>query len=209
MYYTVYKITNWFNGKIYIGIHKTDDLNDNYMGSSKYLKNSIEKYGLGYFTREYLQIFDNPDDMYEMEAQLVNNEFINNINTYNLKKGGLGGWDFVNKNMNIEHCKLGQQNFCKRKEDLKFAEYIKQKVREIKIKRYGLNYNALFKGKNHSEETKQKISNTTKERLKDPTKNSQFGTMWICNVDLQENKKIKKDEIIPSGWIAGRNKWKT
>ena len=38
-------------------------------------------------------------------------------------------------------------------------------------------------------------------------KNGSFGTMWICNVDLQENKKISKDDEIPDGWVKGRNKW--
>ena len=38
-------------------------------------------------------------------------------------------------------------------------------------------------------------------------KNGSYGTMWICNLDLKENKKIKKDDPIPEGWIAGRNKW--
>lgn len=37
--------------------------------------------------------------------------------------------------------------------------------------------------------------------------NSQFGTMWICNTDLKQNKKILKTEEIPRGWICGRNKW--
>jgi len=37
--------------------------------------------------------------------------------------------------------------------------------------------------------------------------NSQYGTMWICNIELEENKKISKNDIIPEGWIKGRNKW--
>lgn len=38
--------------------------------------------------------------------------------------------------------------------------------------------------------------------------NSQYGTMWICNIELKENKKISKDIDIPEGWVRGRNKWK-
>jgi hypothetical protein len=38
-------------------------------------------------------------------------------------------------------------------------------------------------------------------------KNSQYGTIWICNKKLQQNRKISKDEQIPNGWIKGRNKW--
>ena len=41
-------------------------------------------------------------------------------------------------------------------------------------------------------------------KLKDPTKNSQFGTMWITNKVV--NKKIKKTEQIPEGWYRGRLK---
>jgi hypothetical protein len=37
--------------------------------------------------------------------------------------------------------------------------------------------------------------------------NSQAGTMWICNLITEKNMKIPKGEI-PTGWIAGRNKWK-
>jgi hypothetical protein len=37
--------------------------------------------------------------------------------------------------------------------------------------------------------------------------NSQAGTMWICNLETKENKKVSNGQI-PIGWIAGRNKWK-
>ena len=37
-------------------------------------------------------------------------------------------------------------------------------------------------------------------------KNNQFGTMWISNINTNQSKKIRKDDQIPNGWIAGRNK---
>ena len=37
--------------------------------------------------------------------------------------------------------------------------------------------------------------------------NSQYCTMWICNIELEENKKISKNDIIPEGWIKGRSAW--
>jgi len=36
------------------------------------------------------------------------------------------------------------------------------------------------------------------------TGNTQFGSMWICNKSLKENKKISKTETIPTGWQKGR-----
>ena len=38
-------------------------------------------------------------------------------------------------------------------------------------------------------------------------RNSQYGTRWICNIKLKQNKKISKDANTPNGWISGRNKW--
>lgn len=36
------------------------------------------------------------------------------------------------------------------------------------------------------------------------TQNSSYGTRWIHNVVLCTNKKIKKTDIIPDGWLLGR-----
>ena len=62
MFYTIYKITNNVNGKYYIGKHQTKDLNDGYMGSGKFIKRAIEKYGVKNFTKEIIHVFDNEKD---------------------------------------------------------------------------------------------------------------------------------------------------
>lgn len=208
MYYIVYKITNMVNGKIYIGVHKTDDLNDNYMGSGKRLKQAHAKYGMENFKREYLHVFDNPEDMFKMESELVNEEFISREDTYNLKVGGFGGWDYVNNNgipnPNRNRDTTAATNAVRHRFKTDEAFYLKRVAELAKGKQKvdELYPNGTFFGKTHSEATKNKISEKAKLRTGD--KNSSFGTMWIVNVESGEPKKIKKDEPIPHGWIKGR-----
>lgn len=98
MFYTVYKTTNLINGKFYIGTHKTSDPNDSYLGSGNLLCRAIEKYGRDNFRKDVMFIFDNPADMFAKEAELVTRDFLAENNTYNLKLGGCGGFDWINSN---------------------------------------------------------------------------------------------------------------
>ena len=51
-----------------------------------------------------------------------------------------------------------------------------------------------------------KCAEYASERMKQNVgdKNSQFGTVWIYNVNLKQNKKLLKTDSIPDGWIKGR-----
>lgn len=217
-YYTIYQVTNKVNGKIYIGSHKTNNLDDGYMGSGKYLRYAQEKHGIENFHKEILFVFDNPDEMYAKEAELVDIEFIADSNTYNLKVGGFGGWDYVNSDVfdnpthSLVHLRkmssIGKEARQKRLQEL-FSD-------EIWSKKFGVKSSKLqleqykngringFKGKTHTEETKVTLSEKAKARLADPLKNSQYGSMWIYSVEEQRNMKIKRGDPIPEGWLPGR-----
>jgi hypothetical protein len=95
MFHTVYKTTNLQNSKFYIGCHKTDDPNDAYLGSGKYLKNAVAKYGIGGFRKDVLFVYSDAKAAFQKEAELVD-AHVSDPLCMNLKKGGEGGFDWIN-----------------------------------------------------------------------------------------------------------------
>lgn len=49
-----------------------------------------------------------------------------------------------------------------------------------------------------------KLHSSTQSANQSGNKNSQFGTRWIHNVELQQSKKIPKTDELPKGWAEGR-----
>lgn len=103
MKYIVYLTTNLVNKKIYIGVHKTENPYkfDGYLGCGAHVNDkhswmfgkspihaAIRKYGVKNFTRKTLKVFDNLQDALDLEAQLVDKDFINRPDTYNATIGG-------------------------------------------------------------------------------------------------------------------------
>lgn len=92
-YHIVYRTTNLINGKFYIGMHSTYNLNDSYLGSGWVMKDAIKKYGRDNFKREILFIFDTRIEAMKKEAEIVTEEFVTETQNYNLTKGGGGVFD--------------------------------------------------------------------------------------------------------------------
>lgn len=87
-YRYLYKITNLVNNKIYVGIHSTDNLDDGYMGSGKALHFAKIKHGIENFKKEIISFHDTVESLNKAEAEVVNREFVDREDTYNLKVGG-------------------------------------------------------------------------------------------------------------------------
>jgi hypothetical protein len=210
MKYTVYKITNKIDGKIYIGKHQTNDLNDGYMGSGKILRRAQVKHGLENFVKEILHVFDTEEEMNAKEKELVTEEFCLREDTYNLCVGGQGGFSHINRSgLNVygtngqsghglENLAIGRETRLRKlSESDEYRVWISKQTSNALIKYYESNP-GNFTGKSHTEQTKQKM----RKSKNIGSDNSQFGTMWITNGT--ENKKIKSVDIVPEGWYKGR-----
>lgn len=97
MHYYLYEVKNKINGKFYVGVHKTLNLEDGYMGSGKIILSAIKKYGIENFEKTIIEFFDEAESMFHKEAEVVNEEFLEREDIYNLRKGGTGGFDWINR----------------------------------------------------------------------------------------------------------------
>jgi hypothetical protein len=213
MFYLIYKITNTVNGKIYVGSHKTRDQNDGYLGSGKYLKHAFDKHGIDKFVKEILFVYDNAKEMYAKEAEIVNDEFLAEENTYNLKRGGFGGFDFINENgkQNKRSFTLDDSIKGATKSALRPTEVISEcnKKSWSKIdKETRTKYTAPARAKCRTE-----AANAARKATYNANKhqqgenNSQFGTCWVT--DGVKDKKIKKTDLdyhLLNGFSRGRKK---
>jgi len=100
MEWIIYKTTNKINHKIYLGVHKNPnkDKFDGYLGSGILLKKAIRKYGKENFIRETLFSFEDKQEAYKKENELVDISFVLDRTNYNLHIGGHGSGFYVNEN---------------------------------------------------------------------------------------------------------------
>lgn len=225
-YYLIYQITNKLNGMIYIGKHKTSNIDDGYMGSGLRICRAIEKYGIENFDKTILFECSSEEEMNAKEAEIINEEFISRDDVYNLKIGGEGGWDYVNKNPNntgsaqffknksvdeikaihkkAHHAAREWYNKLTDEEKLQHSLYCKANQRKWLDEHPGYfkgERNPMY-GKTHSEKTRKRLSETHTG-----SQNSQYGTCWIYSVNEKKSIKIQQTELqayLNKGWSKGR-----
>lgn len=100
--FIVYETINKTNNKRYIGVHKCDDYDDFYLGSGNLIKQAVQKYGKDNFYRHILFVFDNAQDAFAKEAELVTDEIVDSSKYYNIALGGSGN---VPGTVNNDHLK--------------------------------------------------------------------------------------------------------
>jgi len=225
MFYYIYQITNLVNGKIYVGVHKTGNLDDGYMGSGKVIKRAIKKYGIDNFTKDVLEFFESEELMYAKEKEVVTENFLERDEVYNLRRGGLGGFDHINKNYE-ELCI--QNSRARKNTDKKLEQKLGKDWRSVigkkaseaaqhpssKAKRRktlldrGIRSDASYM---HTAEVNEKRKLAYKQNGHSiGEKNSQFGTCVISYPSLGIKRKLIKKhllcEYIDQGWMLGAKK---
>ena len=102
--FIVYITTNNINNFIYVGVHKTLTPYefDGYLGNGIYInrpntyeksktkfQQAVKEFGIKAFTRKTLNVFDNEDDAYLLEKNIIDSEFLSRHDVYNVLLGGI------------------------------------------------------------------------------------------------------------------------
>ena len=211
-YHYIYKTTCLITNRFYIGMHSTDNLEDGYLGSGKILGYSRRKHGDENHKKEILEFLNSRDELKTRERELVNEELLKHPLCINLKYGGNGGWDQINKNLSYEQrAKAGKKGGNILRDSGQLAinaakAYLPEANRKRKktcIEKYGRNFaGKIFNstGTTHTDVTKIKMALSHQAE-----KNSQFGTCWVSRNSITEKiKKIYLDEYLKNGYHLGR-----
>jgi hypothetical protein len=201
--YTVYRTVNLLNQKFYIGVHKTDDPLDKYLGSGALVLRAVQKYGADNFRKEILFTFKNATEAFDKEEELVAKES-QNPQCYNMRKGGEGGFDYINRSgksgqkLGAKRAGAKLQIWWKNHPEL-HAERRRKAIAQCKEnRRLG---KSVMKGDHLSEDHKQKL----RESLSGE-RNPAFGNIWISHPIMRKKRHVPSEEVeawVANGWQRG------
>ena len=177
-YHIIYRTVNTLTGKEYIGVHSTNDLDDGYIGTGKYIGRAIKKYGKDIFERQILSFHKDRSAALQRERALVNRKYLNETHTYNIRIGGEGGFA---AGKHHPHYGKPRSEATKRKIGEKSRGRIAspETLHRLSVATSGRNNpmygkrgkNSPLYGRKHSDESKRKMSEALKGRtFSDETK---------------------------------------
>ena len=152
----VYLTTNLITSRKYVGSHETNNLEDGYLGSGVYIKNSLKLHGKEMFTREILEECDKIQD-----ARLLEESYIDKYNTlyptgYNMSVtggfGSHGGKHSDETKRKMSKSATGKKRIFSEEHKRKLSKAAKKWHEEVGF----------------SEETKEKMSESNKGRKYTP-----------------------------------------
>lgn len=124
--YVTYKITNEITQKFYYGSHKTDNINDDYWGSGRLIKESIKKYGKEAHKKEIIGIFETRKESIDLEHKLIKESKLNS-QLLNRSTGGQS-FDYINENIILDRRAIGalaSHEWSNKEKELRIKEYNK------------------------------------------------------------------------------------
>ena len=190
MYGYIYKTTNKQNNKIYVGQKKSDKfLKENYLGSGVALHRAIDKYGKNSFIVELLDTAETKDELNEKEIYWIDKLGARNTDIgYNIATGGTFGDSGYHLGMLGKHQSEKQKLAASKNGSYKRTdEWKTNKSNNMMGNNNGhgnLGKEGAFKGKHHTDETKQKLSDSL----------TKIVTEWHSNLS-EEEKKLRGQHI--------------
>jgi hypothetical protein len=172
-FFFVYQTKNLINGKTYVGVHSTYNVNDGYIGNgirtqndSKYsntqLSRAVAKYGIENFKREILSFYDSEEEAYAEESFIVNEVWIASKDNYNTCLGGK--YTFMSSD--------GRERLSKR---MKEKNPMKDKEVALKV---SIALSKKMKGRKFSDESKSKMSKASKDYCSQPVLDLESGIRY-------------------------------
>lgn len=205
MHYILYRTTCLKSGRIYIGAHETMNLGDGYLGSGNLLIKSIRKYGREHFRKDIIAYTSSREEMYALEAEIVNSKFLNRKDVYNARPGGVGG--FLSSDKAKEFSLLGKATLAEKMKDPSFRDKVRIKQSEGVKKFYSVNPPTKgFLGGKHTDSAKKNIG-LKNSSLQKGDGNSNYGKVWMFYSGQGISKPFPSGDISRQeelGWVKGR-----
>ena len=199
--YTVYKVTNKLNNKYYIGVHKTTNPNDSYLGSGLAILAAIKKHGRQNFVKEILFVFDNAKEAFEKEIELTS-DFRRN-DTYNMRVGGVGGFTIEQSRKGISLIPKGTASKAgKRCVELKAGYHSQTKAQLSENgRRGGLAHKGREKTEEHKENLRRSLTGKKRpvevcERIRLAKLGKKLSTQQKLNVSAAMKESWKRRKLL-------------